>query len=356
MKILVNGGLNCSVLDGWWAEAYKPAPGWAIGEGHDPAETDEGTHAQDAAHAERLYTLLQRGIIPEFYDRDAGNIPQSWTARVRESRARLKPKFSANRSVRRNTEEHYIPAATQFHARSADNDSPGGQMAQWQRTFNSQWPDVRCGPVSIESDNDLHTFTAQLSLGRHDPAAVHVELFANAPTAAHTPVHTEIKRQSVPASPPSTNGTSTYIAQVRAKRPVAEYTARVLPFSRRPVAAPTRRSDSVAAMTHPLLAPRHRSTSRAVVPTFTWATSRRERSHTAPTRGKGVDDGSLATHTAWSRTALFWKARGILLIAGIATAGIAVHLVLRFVARMDAGVWGIPLWVVLAVGGVPLVD
>ncbi len=97
MKVLANGGLNLSELDGWWAEAYAPEVGWALGDGlehdHDPAV--------DAAEAERLYELLEEEIIPEFYDRDADGIPRRWIARVRESMAGLTPRFSTNRMMRR---------------------------------------------------------------------------------------------------------------------------------------------------------------------------------------------------------------------------------------------------------------
>ena len=87
MKVLVNGGLNLSELDGWWAEAYAPEVGWALGDG---LEHDDDP-AVDAAEAERLYDLLENEIIPEFYDRDAEGIPRRWIARVRESMARLTP-------------------------------------------------------------------------------------------------------------------------------------------------------------------------------------------------------------------------------------------------------------------------
>ncbi len=96
MKVLVNGGLNLSELDGWWAEAYAPEVGWALGDG---LEHDDDP-AVDAAEAERLYDLLEYEIIPEFYDRDEDGIPRRWIARVRESMARLTPEFSTNRMMR----------------------------------------------------------------------------------------------------------------------------------------------------------------------------------------------------------------------------------------------------------------
>ena len=106
MKVLVNGGLNLSELDGWWAEAYSPAVGWAIGDRREHGEDP----SWDAAEADALYGLLEREVVPEFYSRDEHGIPGAWVARMRESMARLTPTYSTNRVVRQYTEEHYILA------------------------------------------------------------------------------------------------------------------------------------------------------------------------------------------------------------------------------------------------------
>ena len=87
MKVLVNGALNLSVLDGWWAEAYSPKVGWAIGDGNEHGDDP----AWDRADAEALYAVLENEIIPEFYKRDEQGIPRSWVARIRESMAVLTP-------------------------------------------------------------------------------------------------------------------------------------------------------------------------------------------------------------------------------------------------------------------------
>ncbi|HUJ50750.1 MAG TPA: alpha-glucan family phosphorylase, partial [Bryobacteraceae bacterium] len=110
MKVLVNGGLNLSILDGWWAEAYTPEVGWAIGDGKEHGDDP----AWDAADAEALYKVLENEIIPEFYNRDEQGIPRGWVAKIRESMAVLTPEFSANRTVRQYTEDHYIPAAAAY--------------------------------------------------------------------------------------------------------------------------------------------------------------------------------------------------------------------------------------------------
>jgi len=106
MKILANGGINLSELDGWWAEAYEPGVGWAI-------QKQQGDDQQsDAAEAEALYTKLEQEIIPLFYYRDSRGLPVGWISHVRESMARLTPQYSADRAVREYTEKYYLRAAS----------------------------------------------------------------------------------------------------------------------------------------------------------------------------------------------------------------------------------------------------
>ncbi len=95
MKSALNGGLQLSVLDGWWAEGYDGANGWAI-----PGEEDPDQGAQDARHAAELYRLLEDEVVPEFYDRDGAGVPQAWVARVKRSMRTNIGRFSANRMVR----------------------------------------------------------------------------------------------------------------------------------------------------------------------------------------------------------------------------------------------------------------
>src|SRR6202142_2813068 len=99
MKVLVNGGLNLSELDGWWAEAYTPDVGWALGE-HDGVTSD-------SRDAEDLYAALEQRVVPEFYDRDDHGIPRRWLARIRASMAALAPTFSSNRMVLEYAERVY---------------------------------------------------------------------------------------------------------------------------------------------------------------------------------------------------------------------------------------------------------
>ena len=189
MKVLVNGGINLSELDGWWAEAFVPDLGWALGDGLEHG-SDPGW---DRAEAERLYASLENEVILEFYDRDDQGIPTTWVARMRESMSRLTPHFSAERAVREYTEQHYLPAASAYHLRKADKGKAGKQMVDWQRNLGQKWPSIRFGEVKIESRNGQHSFKAQVYLNDLDPKAVRVELYANCGSVGH-PARQEMKR------------------------------------------------------------------------------------------------------------------------------------------------------------------
>ena len=150
MKVLVNGGINLSELDGWWAEAYTPEVGWALGDGREHGDDP----AWDAVEAEALYDLLERDVIPEFYTRGENGIPTAWVARIRESMARLAPNFSANRAVREYTERYYLPAASAYRERAADKGVTGKQMIDWQHHLEEKWGGLRFGEVTVETQDE----------------------------------------------------------------------------------------------------------------------------------------------------------------------------------------------------------
>ncbi|HMC62623.1 MAG TPA: alpha-glucan family phosphorylase, partial [Candidatus Solibacter sp.] len=143
MKVLVNGGINLSELDGWWAEAYTPEVGWALGDGQEHHDDP----AWDAVEAEALYDLLEREVVPEFYARNGQGIPTAWVARMRKSMATLTPRFSADRAVREYTEQHYLPAAATYRERAAGKGAVGRQMADWRHTLEKHWPAMRFGEL-----------------------------------------------------------------------------------------------------------------------------------------------------------------------------------------------------------------
>jgi glycogen phosphorylase len=212
MKALVNGSINLSELDGWWAEAYTPEVGWALGDGKEHGD-DPGW---DAAEAESLYTLLEQHVIPEFYKRDTNGIPTAWISRMRESIARLTPHFSANRMVREYTEQYYIPLAAAYLKRAADKGAEGAQIVSWRRTLEQYWSNLHFGEMKIQTEGELHRFEVQ----------VYLELYANGVNGGD-PVQLEMK----PGKPlvGAMNG-YVYSAQAPATRPASDYTPRVVPY------------------------------------------------------------------------------------------------------------------------------
>ena len=222
MKVLVNGGLNLSELDGWWAEAYTAEVGWAIGDGQ---EHDDDSR-WDAVEAEQLYQRLEREVIPTFYERDGQGMPRAWIAKMRESMARLTPQFSANRTVREYTEKYYLPAASAVHRREGDAGAIGVQIRNWQRMLGQHFPRLRFGSLGVESSPDSHLFTLQVYLNEIDPDAISVELFAD--IGAHGPLERIRMTRDAPLVG-AVNG-FVFVATVPAKRPAADYTPRIVPY------------------------------------------------------------------------------------------------------------------------------
>ena len=221
MKVLVNGGINLSELDGWWAEAYTPEVGWALGDGQEHGDDA----AWDAAEAEALYDRLERQVIPEFYTRDEQGIPTAWVARMRESMARLTPHFSASRAVREYTEQHYLPAASAYRGRAAAKCAVGRNMVNWQHTADQKWASLRFGDVKVETVGEQHFFDVQVYLADLEPTAVRVELYAEGINGGAS-VRREMKRVRQLAG---ASGGYGYSAAVPAARPPADFTARVIP-------------------------------------------------------------------------------------------------------------------------------
>jgi starch phosphorylase len=221
MKVLVNGGINLSVLDGWWADAYSPEVGWALGDGRDNGDDP----AWDALDAEALYDLLEHEVIPEFYARDEQGIPVAWVKRMRESMAQLTPRFSTSRSVCEYTEKHYLPAATAYRERAADKGKMGVGLVNWRQELNQKWTALRFGEMKLETNGERHIFEVQVYLDDLDPESVRVELYARGIDGAE-PERVEMKRarQLVGAI----NGYA-YHAEVSANRPASDYTARLIP-------------------------------------------------------------------------------------------------------------------------------
>jgi starch phosphorylase len=222
MKVLVNGGLNLSELDGWWAEAYSPEVGWAIGDGHEHGEDP----AWDAIEAEALYALLEGQVIPEFYERNERDMPSKWLGRIRESMARLTPEFSATRGIREYTENHYLPAASGYHERAAGDSALGMGLLHWQQDIDRHWNTVRFGTLGIETHDGQHFFQVKVLPGNLNPDQLTVELYADSVQAGKP----AIEAMTAPEPSPDSPGVLTYSAHVSATRPASDYTVRIIPL------------------------------------------------------------------------------------------------------------------------------
>jgi starch phosphorylase len=220
MKVLVNGGLNVSELDGWWAEAYEPGVGWAIGDGRE----HEGDLSWDVAEAEQLYAQLEEQIVPLFYARDAAGVPAEWLHRVRESMAVLTPRFSSERMVREYVETLYRPAADAYRARIAAHCHVALEIDRWSDLVAEYWDDVSFGTLHVEPDGDGFTFRVNVALGAVGPVAVEVELFADAPPGG------TVERLPMKRGEEIVRGTFSYAARVDGRRPPGDYTPRVVPY------------------------------------------------------------------------------------------------------------------------------
>jgi len=179
MKVAVNGGLNLSILDGWWAEAYNGQNGWAIGSG----QTHTDLEYQDRSESEALYMLLEQAVAPMFYERTADGLPSEWIRRVKASMMSICPVFNTNRAAEEYTRRFYIPALVNWHCLLTNEMERARRVATWKRALRERWPQVRILDVATDSGVDLAvgdqlTVRATVALGEIPAEDVDVEIYA----------------------------------------------------------------------------------------------------------------------------------------------------------------------------------
>jgi starch phosphorylase len=180
MKSAPNGGINLSVLDGWWREGYNGSNGWAIG-----AEIDDGTtEFQNEVDGSSLYQLLENQIVPLYYAKPDGKLPLAWLQLMRESIRSVTPVFNTQRMVKEYTEQLYIPAAQAYENFSRDGCGAATQLSQWKTQIRKDWSEVKISDVQIgnkDGQNILVGESLQISacvrLGAVDPQHVRVEAY-----------------------------------------------------------------------------------------------------------------------------------------------------------------------------------
>ncbi|KHL11179.1 starch phosphorylase [Mumia flava] len=229
MKSALNGGLNLSIMDGWWDEWYDGVNGWAIPTADGVADDDR----RDDLEASALYDILERDVVPTFYDRDAAGVPQAWMARVRHTLETLGPKVLASRMVHDYVTTLYAPAAAAGATVRADDFAGARALADHRTKVRDAWPSVRVLNVDASGLPDTPvlgaqvTVSAQVDLDGLDPAEVVVQCVvgrADSDDVLHDPAAVSMDRTG------SDGARHTYTVDV--ELPMAGsigYTVRVLP-------------------------------------------------------------------------------------------------------------------------------
>jgi len=222
MKVLVNGGLNLSELDGWWAEAYSPEVGWALGD----RQEHDADEQWDAAEAQQLYHLLEQEVIPCFYQRNDKGLPHGWVDRMRESMARLTTQYSTNRMLREYMQNYYEPLFEAYRRRIASNNAIATDIQQWHAHLAHHWQRIHFGSVTSQRIDEHHHFQVQVYLDELRPEAARVELYADA-TATEESVVQPLERSDLLSG---TTNAYIYQGSVSATRPASDYTPRIVPM------------------------------------------------------------------------------------------------------------------------------
>ncbi|MBN1567019.1 MAG: alpha-glucan family phosphorylase [Acidobacteria bacterium] len=235
MKALANGALNVSTLDGWWDEAYlstdsdhRPV-GWAIGRGESYSDRDY----QDQVEADALYDILERDIIPTFYDRRADSLPRRWVALMMSSIHSLCPQFNTNRMIREYTEKFYLPAHLDHQSLIANGAALAKEHAATKRRIRTAWPSIQVEMLESKFAAEIPaeesvSFSARVRTGALTPEDIRVELYTG-------PLNSdgEITRPTIAEMQPVRRENDAYIYEVTTVPCCGSglhgYTARVLP-------------------------------------------------------------------------------------------------------------------------------
>lgn len=183
MKAAANGVLNLSVPDGWWDEVWSDPDnprqmGWAIGKGEEYSDRQY----QDQVEAQSLYDLLERDVIPTFYDRGPDRIPRKWTDRMKASISSLCPFVNTHRMVRDYTCEYYTDAHQRFRALEANGAARARELAAAMNRIRNEWHNIWIGAVKDRPENNVPVAStirvcAKVHLGRLTPQDVAVDLY-----------------------------------------------------------------------------------------------------------------------------------------------------------------------------------
>jgi starch phosphorylase len=178
MKVVPNGGMNCSILDGWWVEAYTPDTGWAIGRG----EEYEDEAYEDEVEVSALYNLLEKEIVPLFYDRDRSGLPRDWIAKMKSSMKAICPIFNTSRMVQEYAGRFYLPCHRRYQTLAADDLKRSRDLAAWKERVRRGWGELEIVSAAPEEADNLRVsnelmVAAEVKLGNLRPEDIEAQLY-----------------------------------------------------------------------------------------------------------------------------------------------------------------------------------
>ncbi len=180
MKLPPNGGLNLSVLDGWWCEGYNGKNGWAVG----PEIVDGSVEFQNEVDTASLFHVLENHVIPLYYAKPDGRLPIAWLQLMRESIRSVTPVFNTQRMVEEYSELLYEPAAAAHAKLGRNNAEKAREVSQWKADMRRLWPQVRINDVRIANEDRVNILVgeslaieAKVHLGELSPEFVRVQAY-----------------------------------------------------------------------------------------------------------------------------------------------------------------------------------
>ncbi len=229
MKACMNGAIHLSTYDGWWYEGYRSDIGWRIGQG----ELYQDDAYGDEVEANALYDILEKDVVPLFYDRGNNSVPHEWIALVKRSMASVGPRFCTNRMLREYDEQYYAPAIARYGRLQADGAQGARELAGWKRRVREAWPGVRIVDIASSAQNgvtvrDQAEFRARVQLGALSPEDVTVQVCLG----RISPQGTLAAFEAIDMHYEGTNADGEALYRVQACFPssgLSGYTVRVLP-------------------------------------------------------------------------------------------------------------------------------
>jgi starch phosphorylase len=187
MKVVANGGLNLSILDGWWDEAYNRNLGWAIGSGEEYTDSE----VQDQIESQEFFNILEREVVPLFYSRSSDGLPRDWIGMMKNSMRTLCPYFNTDRMVAEYTEKFYVPARTSLRVLQDDDVTGGRALTAWVAKVRSNWNMVSVDHVDVDVTKRVYVrqsipVTAYVRLGDLTSDDVAVDLYLGLMDVTHT--------------------------------------------------------------------------------------------------------------------------------------------------------------------------